>query len=36
MSRNLHFSYRMEIRYSQPVEGGCYTLRTIPESGAVQ
>lgn len=36
MSRNLHFSYRMEIRYSVPVEGGCYTLRTIPESGAVQ
>lgn len=36
MSRNLCFSYRMEIRYSQPVSGSCYTLRTIPESSGVQ
>lgn len=36
MSRNLCFSYRMEIRYTRPVCGSCYTLRAVPETGAVQ
>lgn len=36
MSRDLCFSYQMEIRYSRPVSGSCYTLRAVPQSGAVQ
>lgn len=36
MSIRLHFSYQMDILYSAPVLGSCYTLRVLPRSSAVQ
>lgn len=36
MSTRLCFSYQMEILYSSPVMGSCYTLRVLPQSSAVQ
>lgn len=36
MSTRLCFSYQMDIFYSSPVLGSCYTLRVLPRSSAVQ
>ena len=36
MSTRLCFAYQMEIRYSAPIRGNCYTLRVSPRSCAVQ
>lgn len=36
MSTRLCFSYQMDILYSSPVSGSCYTLRVLPRSSAVQ